>query len=619
MRAVFLVLGLCVVACGMATRPARAADSGLPFEVVQEDTDLEVAPDGRSWSVTELRARALTAQGVRALQQRTLSYTAGYQTLTVKAYTLKADGRRIEVPESDMLQGHGETTSPGFQDTRTITVVFPNLEVGDQVVTVTSETQLVPWFPHVVAAMHIFPREVVVRQARFALTTRGDDTAYHIVASGVQAQSSVTLGGKTRRTWTFHNDTPRKPESGEVAEYADQPGIEVSNLANYGEVAHIYADLFSDRTEVTPEISALANRLTAGIKSRRDQAKALYDWVTAHIEYVNIVLGAGGFRPNKAADVLKNGHGDCKDHVILLQALLQAKGIQSSAVLIRIGANQFLLPEVASPFLFDHLISYIPELKLYLDSTARYAPFGILPSSDRGKTVVLVQTGAVAVTPPDTVQSMVSADTVVTLNRDGSADGDVHIRATGTNGITFRGFLAELSPDNDSEFFRAVLGPGSDGKLQRGTPDSLESAYEYSAHYHQGHAAVFAGTGALSPFIGYHPIYYSTLFAGDLPPERTLDYVCATGTYRDDIQLTLPEGVSLTAVPPARSLSTKGISLHLDFHQESPSKVHVEAELKLDRSGPVCRAADYAQIRPVLSDMLDAMQVQLLYARGDTK
>lgn len=603
----------------MAARPAFAADGGLPFEVVLEDTDLEVAPDGRSWSVTELRARALTAQGVRALQQRTLSYTAGYQTLSVKAYTLKADGRRIDIPESDMLQGHGETTSPGFQDTRTITVVFPNLEVGDQVVTITSEIQVVPWFPHVVAAMHVFPRTVVVRQAHFALTTRGDDATYHIVAAGVQAQSPVSIGGKTRRTWAYHNDTPRKPESGEVAEYADQPRIEVSNLANYGEVAHIYADLFSDRTEVTPEIAALADRLTAGIKSRRDQAKALYDWVTGHIEYVNIVLGAGGFRPNKAADVLKNGHGDCKDHVILLQALFQAKGIRSSAVLIRAGANQFLLPDVPSPFLFDHLISYVPEFKLYLDSTARYAPFGLLPSSDQGKTVLLVQTGAVAITPPDTVQSSVTANTVVTLNRDGSADGDVHVRAAGSDGITFRGFLAQLSPDNDSEFFRAALGPGSDGKLQRGTPDALEPAYEYSAHYHQGHAASFAGTGALSPFIGLHPISYSALFAGDLPPERTVDYVCATGTYRDDILLNFPEGVSLTAVPPARSLSTKGVSLHLDFHQESPSKVHVTAELKLDRSGPVCRAADYARIRPVLSDMLDVMQTQLLYGRGDTK
>ena len=74
--------------------------------------------------------------------------------------------------------------------------------------------------------------------------------------------------------------------------------------------------------------------MTAGERDRRAQARKLYEWVSVNIRYVNIVLGAGGFVPHKAADVLKNGYGDCKDHVMLLEALLAAKGIKSSPVLI---------------------------------------------------------------------------------------------------------------------------------------------------------------------------------------------------------------------------------------------------------------------------------------------
>ena len=157
--------------------------------------------------------------------------------------------------------------------------------------------------------------------------------------------------------------------------------VEITNLADYSGVANIYADMFKDKTDSDAGNRRLSGTsFTAGIQDRRGQAKALYEWVSAHIRYVNIVLGAGGYKPHKAADVLKNGYGDCKDHVMLLEALLAAKGIKSSPVLIRAGVNLYKLPPAPSPFVFDHLITYMPEFQLYLDSTARYAPFGVLPS-----------------------------------------------------------------------------------------------------------------------------------------------------------------------------------------------------------------------------------------------
>jgi hypothetical protein len=35
--------------------------------------------------------------------------------------------------------------------------------------------------------------------------------------------------------------------------------------------------------------------------------------------------------------------------------------------------------------------------------------------------------------------------------------------------------------------------------------------------------------------------------------------------------------------------------------------------MKLDRPGPVCRAADYASLRPQLSDMIGTLLSQVLY------
>ncbi len=41
--------------------------------------------------------------------------------------------------------------------------------------------------------------------------------------------------------------------------------------------------------------------------------------------------------PHKAVDILRNRYGDCKDHVALFGALLQAVGIRSEPVLLNLG------------------------------------------------------------------------------------------------------------------------------------------------------------------------------------------------------------------------------------------------------------------------------------------
>ena len=361
------------------------------------------------------------------------------------------------------------------------------------------------------------------------MTTRGDDAAFHITASGVDADPPVTGGGKTRRVWHYHSDMPAKRESSAVDELSDQPHIEVTTLADYAALGTLYARLFQEKSKVTPEISALADKLTNGITDRRAQAKALYEWVSSYIQYVDIVLGAGGFVPHEASAVLSNGYGDCKDHVMLLQALLAAKGIKSSPVLIAAGVNRFKLPPAASPFLFDHLIIYIDEFRLFVDSTARYAPFGVLPVMDSGKKVLVVDGGETVITPVvSATNSSLAADVAVTLNADGSADGDTRVHARGAVAVDMRAVMAGLPPDGDADYFRAWLGPGSDGKFQRNDPEKLADAYDFSAHYHVSHLANIPGPPLFPPL--------SATSLSALP--CSLDWICRLA------------GPSITSVPP---------------------------------------------------------------------
>ena len=594
--------------------PSAPPSASPPLEIVKESVDLEAAPDGRSWEVDEVHWRPLTSQGVQALQQFTLSFTQGYQTLKVQAYTLKKDGRRIDIPQNSMLQGHGETSKPGFEDTHTLTVVYPNLEVGDQAVMISQTEQIVPWFPDVFAFTQALSRGLAVKEATIAFTSRGNDELFHITTNGVEADAPQTLGGKTRHVWHYRNDNPRIAEPEAVSDIRDLPHVAITTLSGYGDVGKLYTGVFKGRADVTPEIAKLANDLTAGERDRRAQARKLYEWVSANIRYVNIVLGAGGFVPHKAADVLKNGYGDCKDHVMLLEALLAAKGIKSSPVLINAGTATYKLPPAPSPFLFDHLITYIPEFQLFADSTARHAPFGVVPESDAGKEVVVVDTGKAVVTPPVSMgNSVVSATSTVTVHDDGSADTETRYSSTGAVAVMLRALMSQMEPDQDDNFFRTVLGPGAEGKFQRGQPDVLGDKYEFTARYHTAHLTNMPGPGALPAALAYKPFSFTMLVGLTLPQSRRGDYACASGTFVEDVTATLPASASVTTLPASKSYVTDGAVMDVSFQQTAPHVVKQRVVLKLDRPSPVCRAADYAKIRPHLAEMVSALQAQILY------
>ena len=611
-----LLISLCLatVAAAADTDAPPAQTGAQPFEIVKQDIDLEAAPDGHYWLSEEIHYRPLTDQGVQALQTMALAYTAGYQRQLITAYTLKKDGTRLDVPPASILNGRGQSSTPGYQDLQTRTVVFPNVAVGDEIVLVTTTEQLVPWFPNVFALDFTFSRAVVVREATVSFTTRDNDSAFKINAAGLEAGATQSLGGKTRRVWHFHNDTAQTPDPDRVSEIDDEPHVEITTLANYNEVAKLYAGIFSDKAKVTPAISALADQVTTGMTDKRAQATALFNWVATHIQYVDIVLGAGGFVPNTADQILKNGYGDCKDHVMLLESLLGAKGIDSSAVLIRAGAPQYRLPAVASPFLFDHLITYVPAFGLYLDSTAKYAPFGVLPLEDSGKSVLVVSSGKTEVTPPvSSSNASVTSDVTLKVNEDGSADGDTVVTASGAMAVALRALMSALPQSDDDNYLRANLGPGSSGQFIRNDPLNLAQTYRFSAHYHVAHIGSFPGPGAFPPQLGYKPFNFTAAVGATLPPSRAENYVCASGDYRETVTVTLPKSVKQLELPASQTITTDGSQLKLSYTETAPDTLHSEIELRQDHSGPVCDPAYYAKVRPALARMASALSAQILY------
>src|SRR4030081_1554901 len=88
--------------------------------------------------------------------------------------------------------------------------------------------------------------------------------------------------------------------------------------------------------------------------------------------------------------------GDCKDKASLMHAMLEALGIDSRLVLLRMKRLGGIEPAPASLALFNHAILYVPKYQLFLDGTAEFHGSGELPADDRGAEVLVVEPGGVS-------------------------------------------------------------------------------------------------------------------------------------------------------------------------------------------------------------------------------
>ena len=234
-----------------------------------------------------------------------------------------------------------------------------------------------------------------------------------------------------------------------ASDYGDY--LHVSTIPDMISLGRSYQLTAKPKVAITEPVRALALKLTTGKTTERQRVRALHHWVASNIRYVQVALGNGRLVPHGAEEILHNRYGDCKDHVVLLEVLLAAVGIESSPALISSGST-YTLSSIGAHGAIDHVITYVPGLDLYLDSTDRFSPFGTLPYSVMDKPVVLTALGRMGRTPPTKLESeVVRVDVTLKMGPDGSMEG----RSSATlSGVAERSsrvsrFNAKASPEED--------------------------------------------------------------------------------------------------------------------------------------------------------------------------
>jgi tetratricopeptide (TPR) repeat protein/transglutaminase-like putative cysteine protease len=611
---------LAVLLVAFAVAPAAGAPAAA--SVVLEQTDIQVAADGSFVQTAHTEIKALNDAGAMQIAQISLPFNAGIQELEiVEAHTLKADGKTIPVDVDSVYEQlpRDDGTMISVTDQRVKVLLFPQFAAGDTAAYTLRLKSVHPIFPGQYWFGEIFPRIGSYQEVQVSLTAPS--------AMALQVENHAVefarkeAGANTVFTWHYSAPTPEAPETTAISTLEREPRFFVSSFKDYADLGRAYAGQAAPKAAVTPKVKALAERITGGETDKRGQAKKLYEWVVKNIRYVAVELGRGTMVPHDADTILVNGYGDCKDHDILMQALLKAAGIEAESVLINSSAA-YVLTEVPTFTGIDHVITYIPELKLYLDANG-LAPFGTLPLPEYGKPVIHAAAGKASLSAMPLLQPGADSTSVTTVSRigeDGILHGSTRTTASGPHSIYLRMMglsVQAVGPERAAQLQLAARSyKDGTGKLTGEPPTELKDSYSITGEYSApGWGDWINGKerrmlpGGLRLF---NPAGDGLM--GSLYPDNVKDSEptpCYSGRAMEDISVELPAGTRVISLPPDTRVETANLTFtaHWKFAGNVLS-VHREFSSRVGEA--LCRGAVRKQTAAALKQILDSYDLQIL-------
>ena len=284
-RSIVLLTLIAATAALFTSSHARAEDAKKQFagytKYVWYHAHYDVNADGTHVETTSWALKVLGEQGVARAQQASVSVSDSLEKLEIlSAYTLKADGRKINVPptnyQDETNTGKGKV-APMFSDLRTRTVAYPDVAVGDTVVMSYKLTQVEATFPGNFSTLESFSKFQVYDDAQVSLSAP-KSLGLRVYSRGVEGGEAPSTGGRSNWAWTYKNERMATPETGAVSSLDYGPMIIATTFKDYGALATAYDARARAKAAPTDAIRKLANQLTQNARTPREIAKALYDW-----------------------------------------------------------------------------------------------------------------------------------------------------------------------------------------------------------------------------------------------------------------------------------------------------------------------------------------------------
>ncbi|PWK75343.1 transglutaminase superfamily protein [Mucilaginibacter oryzae] len=272
-------------------------------------------------------------------------------------------------------------------------------------------------------------------------------------------------------TWKVSNLKAIKPEAGSKSwrvlprvyfaaaafEFYGVPG-DISTWQGYGKWQQ---RLNADVNSLTPERAEEIRKMTADIKTDKEKAKFLYEYMQKNVRYVSIQLGIGGWKPFPATFVDQKKYGDCKALSNYMSALLKAVNIPSCYAIVNAGSNMQPADPAFPNDPFNHVILCVPFKTdtAWLECTSSTQAFGKLGPFTENRYALLVseEGGKLVKTPASTdFDNQFNSEVHIKLNEDGSAQAQVKILSTGDYRADYMGLMYLKEDEQKSRIIRML-------------------------------------------------------------------------------------------------------------------------------------------------------------------
>lgn len=381
----------------LAAGRAAAKDSSDAAVILRTEAEIVVARDFSSRETWRTRAYLRTGEALDDLGTLRLPSDPPFTTATlVSARVIRPDGaQRLLNPAARSARLSAETDAKREQkkpDPAPPFIELPEV-TADCVVEAewTIDRRADGELPEFYNEWHLaerYPQRSLHVRLSIPREARWRAFAPNIRPGFLHVERHVNTPANDIYLWDLADLPAFAPLPGDAPARTFAPWLGVSSVASWDTFAAWYRRLAAGSDTAGPGIDALAAEIGAAHADRAGRLRAAYERVAA-LRYVAVELGVGAFRPRTPEQVWTQRYGDCKDKANLLVAVLAKLGIPAEFALVnRYDATFTDLPG----WQFNHAVALVPAapadgqpLDLWLDTTDRLVPFGIVAPGDLGR------------------------------------------------------------------------------------------------------------------------------------------------------------------------------------------------------------------------------------------
>lgn len=321
------------------------------------------------------RAVADDASTLGDVSQPTITFNPAFQSVVIHGVSVQREGRRLDRLRDariELMRREQRLEQQVIDGTETLLVVLTDVRVGEPVELSYTVEGVNPIYEGRISTTMGVGGDAPVETLHLRIVAPADrPLQVRGLATDVVPERSVE--GRQQVLRVLRTQVPAvTAEQGTPPWFKVYPALQVTDFASWAEVDAWARRLFATAdTTATPAVAARIDAFRKSGLAGEALVSEVLRFVQDEVRYFSASLGESSHRPKPAERTLTELLGDCKDKVVLLNALLSGLGFDVRPALVSTARNRGLVNYLPAQDQFDHVVTRL-ELDgrgYYLDAT----------------------------------------------------------------------------------------------------------------------------------------------------------------------------------------------------------------------------------------------------------